>query len=281
MIWVSVILAGMSFAIAFWIGQQLLVDAMNRYRNVLVNDAQANLREMFVFIDLSNLWPVVFCFAMGLALISWLLFDLVFLSILIAIIALFLPRYALNKAVRARTEKFEQQLPDALLAMSSALRAGVSLGVALKQVVQNAEAPFAQELGLVLREQRVGISLSEALGNLYIRMPSENIQMMTTLMRVASASGGSLADLLERLSVTVRSRLHVNMKMRVLTSQGTMQAWIVGSLPVILLIVLNIIDPYSVHLMFHTTAGQIILMTVIVLEVAGAWMLKRILQIQS
>jgi tight adherence protein B len=215
-----------------------------------------------------------------LALLSWLIFDLIFLSLLIAIVALFLPRYALNKAIRARTETFEQQLPDALLAMSSALRAGVSLGVALKQVVQNAEAPFSQELGLVLREQRVGISLPDALANLYTRMPSENIQMMTTLMRVASVSGGSLADLLERLSTTVRARLHLSMKLRVLTSQGTMQAWIVGSLPVVLLIVLNFIDPYSTHLMFYTTAGQIVLLTVIVLETAGALMLKRILQIQ-
>lgn len=280
MIWLSVILAGISFAIAFWIGQQLVVDAMQRYRNVLVNDAQANLREMFVFIDLTHLWPAVVCLATSLALLSWLIFDLIFLSLLIAIVALFLPRYALNKAIRARTETFEQQLPDALLAMSSALRAGVSLGVALKQVVQNAEAPFSQELGLVLREQRVGISLPDALANLYTRMPSENIQMMTTLMRVASVSGGSLADLLERLSTTVRARLHLSMKLRVLTSQGTMQAWIVGSLPVVLLIVLNFIDPYSTHLMFYTTAGQIVLLIVIILETAGALMLKRILQIQ-
>lgn len=280
MIWLSVILAGISFAIAFWIGQQLVVDAMQRYRNVLVNDAQANLRDMFVFIDITHLWPAVVCLATSLALLSWLIFDLIFLSLLIAIVALFLPRYALNKAIRARTETFEQQLPDALLAMSSALRAGVSLGVALKQVVQNAEAPFSQELGLVLREQRVGISLPDALANLYTRMPSENIQMMTTLMRVASVSGGSLADLLERLSTTVRARLHLSMKLRVLTSQGTMQAWIVGSLPVVLLIVLNFIDPYSTHLMFYTTAGQIVLLTVIVLETAGALMLKRILQIQ-
>lgn len=281
MILLSVTLAGISFAIAFWIGQQLLVEATSRYRKVLVNDAQANLREMFVFIDVSHLWPAVVCLAMGLALVTWLIFDFLFLSFLVAIVSLFLPRYLLNQAVKARTEKFEQQLPDALLAISSALRAGVSIGVALKQVVQNAEVPFSQELGLVLREQRVGISLAEALGNLYQRMPSENIQMMTTSIRVASVSGGSLADLLERLSVTVRARLHLNMKMRVLTSQGTLQAWIVGSLPVALLIVLNIIDPYSIGLMFHSTVGQLVLLTVFILELAGALMLKRILQVES
>ncbi len=281
MIILAVILAGFSLAIAFWIGQQLIVQAMQRYRNVLMTDTKANLREMFVFIDISHLWPAVVCLAMGVALVSWVVCDQALVSFLLAMMALILPRFALSRAVRARTDKFEQQLPDALLAISSAMRAGVSLGVALKQVVQHAEAPFSQEFGLVLREQRVGISLSEALNSLHLRIPSESIQMTTTLMRVASASGGSLADLLERLSVTIRARLHLNMKMRVLTSQGTMQAWIVGSLPLVLLIVLNFIDPYSIDLMFHTLIGQVVLGVIVLLEILGIWMLKRILQIQA
>ena len=243
MIVMAVILTGCSLTIAFWIAQQLFVQAMQRYRHVLMNDAKANLREMFVFIDVSHLWPVLVCLSIAVALISWVLGDQILISLLLAMMTLFLPRLALSRAVRARNDKFEQQLPDALLAISSAMRAGVSLGVALKQVVQHAEAPFSQEFGLVLREQRVGISLSEALSHLYQRIPSESLQMTTTLMRVATASGGSFADSLERLSVTIRARLHLNMKMRVLTSQGSMQAWIVGTLPVILLLVLNVIDP--------------------------------------
>ena len=281
MIVMAVILAGCSMTIAFWIGQQLFVQAMQRYRNVLMSDAKANLREMFVFIDISHLWPVLVCMALGVALVSWVFCDQILISLLLAAMMLFLPRFALSRAVRARNDRFEQQLPDALLAISSAMRAGVSLGVALKQVVEHAEAPFSQEFGLVLREQRVGIALSEALTNLFQRIPLESIQMTTTLMRVATASGGSLADLLERLSMTIRARLHLNMKMRVLTSQGSMQAWIVGSLPLVLLVVLNVIDPYSIELMFTTTVGQVVLGVVTVLEIAGALMLKRILQIQA
>jgi len=236
---------------------------------------------MFVFIDISYLWPAVVCLATAVALISWILFGQILISSMLSITMLLFPRFALARAVRARTDKFEQQLPDALLAMSSAMRGGVSLGVALKQVIQNADAPFSQEFGLVLREQRVGISMSEALSNLHGRMPSENLHMTTTLMRVALASGGSLADLLERLSATIRARLHLNMKMRVLTAQGTMQAWIVGLLPMVLLIVLNFIDPYSTDLMFQTSTGRVVLGFVVLLEVLGIWMLRRILQIKA
>lgn len=280
MFWLAIVSAGFSLAIAFWIGQVLFVQAKERYKSYLVQDAKYSLREMFVFIDVTNLWPAVVCLAMGIGLFCWLLFDQILISISLALAVLFLPSYILRRAVRARLDAFEQQLPDALIALSGAMRAGVSLGVALKQVVQNSDAPFSQEFGLVLREQRVGISLSEALHNLYDRMPTENVQMTTTLLRVGSGSGGSLAALLERLSVTIRSRLHLSMKMQVLTTQGKLQAWIVGALPAALLIVLSFIDPYSTNLMFSTYVGQLVLGLIVLLEAAGVLMLKRILRIQ-
>lgn len=280
MIWLAVMFAGLSLSIAFWIGQELLVQAKDRYKSTLMHDAKTNLRDMFVFIDVTNLWPAVASLAMGVALFYWVLFDQIFIAILLALVVLFLPRFILNRALRARIDSFEHQLPDALLALSSAMRAGLSLGIALKQVVQNSETPFSQEFGLVLREQRVGIPLSDALNNLHRRVPTESVRMTTTLMCVASSSGGSLAELLDRLSVTIRARLHLNMKMRVLTSQGVMQAWIVGSLPVALLIVLSFIDPYSIELMFNTRVGQFVLALVVVLETCGIIMLKRILRIQ-
>ena len=280
MFWLAIVSAGFSLAIAFWIGQALFFQAKERYKKYLVQDAKYSLREMFVFVDVTNLWPAVVCFAMGIGLLCWLLFDQLLISTSLALLVLFLPKYILRRAVRARLDAFEQQLPDALMALSGAMRAGVSLGVALKQVVQNSEAPFSQEFGLVLREQRVGISLSQALNNLYDRMKTENVQMATTLLRVGSASGGSLAALLERLSMTIRARLHLNMKMQVLTSQGQMQAWIVGSLPVVLLFVLSYIDPYSISLMFSTYIGQLVLGLIVLLEALGILMLKRILRIQ-
>lgn len=281
LIWLAVVLSGISLSIAFWIAQQLLVQAMDRYKNLMLSDAESNLREMFVFIDIRNLWPALICFAAGIGMIFWLITGQLLVSVLLAMACLIFPRYALSRAVRARIHAFEQQLPDALLALSSTLRSGVSLGVGLKQIVQNAETPLSQEFGLVLREQRVGISLSEALKHLHQRIPSECVQITTTLMRVSSLSGGSLAELLERVSITVRARLHLQMKMRVLTSQGTMQAWIVGCLPILLLLVLSVIDPFSIELMFRTFFGQVVLCSIVLLEAAGVFMLKRILQIKT
>ena len=280
MIYIALLLSGVSLSIAFWIGQQLFAQAMKRYKSIFMQDTHAGLREIFVFIDITHLWPALVSLAMGMAFLTWLLLNNIVLSGVVAFLSLILPRLALARVVRNRLANFEQQLPDALLAMSSALSAGVSLGIALRQVIQDAEAPLSQEFGLILREQRVGIPLAEALKNLSVRMPCESVQMATTLMRVASVSGGSLAQLLESLSATIRARLHINMKVNVLTSQGKMQAWIVGALPLVLLAVLSVLDPYSIDQMFHTTIGQVVLGLVLLLECTGVYMLNRILAIQ-
>ena len=131
----------------------------------------------------------------------------------------------------------------------------------------------------MLREQRMGVTLATALLNLNHRMPSESIQITTTLLRVAAASGGSLADLLERLSETLRARQHLGMKIDVLTSQGKLQGWIIGALPLVLLVVLSQVDPYSVGILFNTQAGQMVLGVIIVLECSGIFLLRRILAI--
>ncbi len=279
MIVIALCCAGLSIALAFWIGQQLFTRAMESYRQTFTQETGAGLRELFVFVDPSRLWPILVCLSAGSALLCWVVSRSEVLALLCASAALLLPRFALAKAVRSRLARLDAQLPDALLAMGATLRSGASLGVALRALVQDADAPLCQEFGLVLREQRMGVTLATALLNLNHRMPSESIQITTTLLRVAAASGGSLADLLERLSETLRARQHLGMKIDVLTSQGKLQGWIIGALPLVLLVVLSQVDPYSVGILFNTQAGQMVLGVIIVLECSGIFLLRRILAI--
>lgn len=280
MIYVALATASIATAIAFWFGQQLFFHSLQRYRAFLTDETQENLRDMFVFIDAQRLWPVLLCFAVAGSALTWCLTSNVVFVVCVATTILILPRLMIQRAIRSRMVKFEHQLPDALLVLSSALRSGASLGLALGNLVQDAEPPLSQEFALVIREQRVGISLVHALNNLYERMPLEGVRMSTTLMNVASSSGGSLADLMETLSQTLRERLHICMKIDVLTSQGKMQAWVVGALPVLLLIVLSQIDPDSTRLFFESNIGRMILFVIFILEGCGAYLLNRILSIK-
>ena len=274
--WVS---ACLSIAIGTWFGQRLFYRASLRYREHMTAQARSELSDLFVFIDLTHFWPALVWLAMGIMLLVWLGTESVLSCVCIGGVIFVMPRIILTRAVSRRQRRFDLQLPDFILSLSGALRAGAGLSVALKHIVQEASPPLSQEFGLVLREQRMGVGFSQALASLYKRMPSESVELVTTILTVGTRSGASFADLLERLCVNIRARQHLQQKIEVITTQGKMQAWIMGALPVVLLLVLSQIDPVSVHLLQSTPIGQMVLVTICVLECLGVYALRRILAI--
>jgi tight adherence protein B len=99
---------------------------------------------------------------------------------------------------------------------------------------------------------------------------------VVSAMRVANETGGGLAETLERTSTTVRRKLQMEDKIDALTSQGKLQAWVVGSMPIALMLVLNEIEPEGMHGLWHTTSGWIALAVIVVLEVIGVMLIRRI-----
>ena len=275
----ALVCACLSIGMGVWLGQCLFFQASQRYRRRVTEQTRSELTDLFVFIDTTHLWPALICVSLGVSTLLWLVTQNVLFAVCVGGVSFILPRVALSRAVRKRQQRFDLQLPELLLSLSGALRAGAGLSVALKHIVQDASPPLSQELGLVLREQRMGVELTQALNNLYHRMPSESVELVTTMLIVATRSGASLADLLERLCTNLRARQHLERKVEVMTTQGKMQAWVMGALPVVLLLVLSQIDPVSVHLLHSTSVGHAVLATIFTLECLGVYVLRRILAI--
>lgn len=271
--------ACLSIGMGVWLGQSLFFQASQRYRRRVTEQTRAELSDLFVFIDTTHLWPALVCVSVGVSTLLWLVTQSVLFAVCVGGVSFILPRIMLSRAVRKRQQRFDSQLPELLLSLSGALRAGAGLSVALKHIVQDASPPLSQELGLVLREQRMGVELTQALNNLYQRMPSESVELVTTMLIVATRSGASLADLLERLCTNLRARQHLERKVEVMTTQGKMQAWVMGALPVVLLLVLSQVDPVSVQLLHSTSVGHAVLATIFTLECLGVYVLRRILAI--
>lgn len=280
MMYVGLIFACLSIAIACWLIQHLVGYAWSRYRNSVEEHAQTSLSELFVFIDTTHLWPALCSLAVMMGLSVWLLSRSVIVAIIMASLILVCPRVLLAAALRRRLCLFDTQWPDALTAIAGALRSGASIGMALKHFAEDAPAPMSQELSLVMREHRMGLPLHQALAELKRRMPTESVELVTALLAVGNASGGSMADLLERLSSNLRARQHVTGKINMLTAQGKMQAWVMGALPLVLLVALSQIDPASVELMFFSQTGQLLLAVVLLLKCFGIFWLRRILAIE-
>lgn len=280
MIWLAAAGAMCCAAVLVLHAQAWFAPALRRYRELYTQDAGVRLSEVFLFIDPSQLWlAAVACAALAAAL-AFSLTSSGILAALLAGLASRAPRMMVEMLRRRRARRFEQQLPMALLMLASALRAGVALPTGLRHVVEQSGAPLAQEFGLMLREQRLGVPWDAALGNLQLRMPADSTSLVVAAMRIAAQTGGNLAEAVESIAQTLRARLQLQAKLQALTSQGRLQAWIVGALPLVLLAVLNELEPDIMGLLWHTPMGWGVLAMVAVLETAGVLLIRRIVRIE-
>ncbi|MCY4755465.1 type II secretion system F family protein [Pelomonas aquatica] len=269
----------LSIVLLVWSLASLVSRGMERYRRLFTERAHVDLRELFLFIDPARLYMLNVALILLLGALTWGLTGNALPALLVAAATAFGPRVVLRWLRRRRIEKLEQQLPDALQMLSGGLKAGVSLSQAVQQLVLEASAPISQEFDLVLREQRLGVSLDDALENLRQRVPLQSVTLTVSAMRIATETGGQLAETLERAAQTLRQKLAMEGKIRALTSQGKLQAWVVGALPLFLMLVLNKMEPAAMHLMFSTRMGWATLAVIGLFEFFGIVVIRKIVDI--
>ncbi len=237
------------------------------------------MRESFLFVDTARLFVLQHLATAAAALAAWVLTGHWQLALLVALAAGALPSLLLRRLRRRRIEAFRQQMPDLLMLVAGGLRAGSGLGQALAQAAAEIELPARQEIGLLLREQRLGVALDEALGGLARRMPIEETTLFASALRIGAESGGSMAATLESLAEAMRRKLAIEGKIRALTAQGRLQAWVMGTLPAVLAALLFLVEPVAMRALVDTWQGWAVSATVIALQAAGVAMIRRIVAI--
>lgn len=279
MIVLSLLFAACSIALISWLLIQGFNQAARRYESELKKQFSVQLSDAFIFFDPVQLWGFTLAVMALVFIVTWLLFKLWWLSILLTAAMLFVPKLLLFLLRKRRLEAFDKQLPDFLLALSGALMAGSGVQTAIKSLADEAEAPLAQELSLLLREQRLGLSFDECLNNLASRMPSEACELFVSSLRISAQTGGNLSEALERISSTLASRLQIQARIKALTSQGKMQAVVMCLLPIGLIFILHHLDPESMSQLWTTPVGWGVLLLIAGLEGLGVWMISKIVAI--
>lgn len=273
------VVIALSSAVLAWFLIDIGTVTLKRYRTSFTKSAGFKAREFFLFIDPRKLFVVNLA---GMALVP-LLVSIVTGSALLGVpvllmMALF-PRALYAWMRKRRMRRFEEQLPDALMMLAGGMRAGIGLNAAMAQLVAEAPAPLGQEFTLLLREQRLGLQLEQSLSNLARRVPTQTTTLVVSAMRIATETGGGLAETLERTAHTVRSRLQMEGKIGALTAQGKLQAWVVGALPILLMLVLNKMEPEAMSYLWHDRIGWATLAVIGALEAMGIYVIRRIVAI--
>jgi tight adherence protein B len=224
---------------------------------------------------------IVFWTAVGTFVVMWLLAQIA--GPLFAVLGLGVPlavRAAINRTLERRRYKFAEQLPDNLQVLASAIRAGHSFVGALSVVANEAPDPSRAEFQRVVSDEQLGVSLEDALNVVVERMENHDLEQVALVAALQRERGANVAEVLERVTDTIRSRFELRRMVKALTAQGRMARWIVSALPVGLLLAISVLNPGYVEPLFSKTAGQVLLIMAAVMVVAGSYVIKRIVEIK-
>lgn len=248
------------------------------YRRAFVATVAAGLKQNFVVANPQALFVISIVLTLVLGTVSYVAIGPVG-AVAAAIAAIAGPRLAIAYFSKKRTQRFVYQLPDALLALASALRAGSNLTKGLELLATRQPAPLSQEFTIVLAEYRIGRQLADSLAEMRRRIDTPELDLMNTAINVSRRVGGNLADTLESLAKTLQEKAHIEGKIDALTSMGRAQGWVVGLLPIFIGFVLYQQQPERMNLMFTEWYGWIVLALIAVMMAIAAWMIRKIVNI--
>jgi len=175
-----------------------------------------------------------------------------------------------------RKSKFEDQLIDALMILSSSLKGGLSLIQALEVVTEERPEPLNQEFNILLGENKMGVALEDAFAHLYERVPSVALHQMITAILLARETGGNLPVIFSRIVGTIRENKKIKQNIDNLTIQGKIQGVVMTLLPIAFATVVTTTNKTFFDQMFKSDVGRALLLYAFISETIGAYMIWRI-----
>ncbi|MBI4006682.1 MAG: type II secretion system F family protein [Gammaproteobacteria bacterium] len=249
---------------------------MASYKDTFTESASANMADMFMFVDVTRLFYINLLAIFIIPVLTWIILGDLPTTIGVFVLLAILPGIMYRAMRKKRLRKFEEQLPDGLLMISGAMRAGASLNIALEGLVKEQPAPISQEFELFMREQRIGVEFEKSLSNMDKRMPIQDFAMLTSALRINREIGGNLAEILESLAETLRRKHMMEGKIDSLTAQGKLQGIVMTGLPILLGVLLYFLEPASMEKLWTTTIGYVVLGIILIMETMGYIMIRKI-----
>lgn len=179
-----------------------------------------------------------------------------------------------------RFKKFGKQLPDAMELIARAIRSGHSLNSALKVVVDELSDPISKEFNIAFEEQNLGIPIEEALKHVYLRVPNMDYKFFAMAVAIQRQSGGDLSEILDKIGRIIRSRFRIMGQVQALTGEGRISGIVLMALPIALFVCVWRMNPEYVMLLFTDELGRKMVGVAIVLQILGAYTIKKIIAIK-
>jgi tight adherence protein B len=271
----SCVLIGAAIALLAWSADEFVVRALD----FVAADFRLQLRRLrinttYVRSLLAVWWGnVVACY-----LVLWLVFDLPVLGLLVAALLVAAPWWLVRRWAWRRKLLIEDQMADAMVSLSSAIRAGLSLAQSLDILARQSPHPICQEFQQLVGEYQLGKPMERCLEEARERLHSENFALFAAAMQASRESGGKLNETVERIAYSVREMQRLERKLIAETAQARTSALYMALVPfAILALYYFILDPVNTEKLFTTVVGQLFLCASLVLNVAAYFWARKIL----
>jgi tight adherence protein B len=197
------------------------------------------------------------------------------------ILGVAIPALFVRIMAKRRLNRFENQLPETLITLAASLKAGHAFNSALASVVKEGVDPTSKELGRVAQEIQLGMTSEAALEAMAHRMNSTNFGFVVMAVNIQRTVGGSLAEILDMVADTVRQRQQFSRKVKALTAQGRMSAYVLLAMPFLMGLAIFVLNPAYMSILFTATAGKVMIGGALVMMGIGSLIIRKIVSFEG
>jgi tight adherence protein B len=202
-------------------------------------------------------------------------------ALVAVLVGLALPALYVKMKAKKRLGMFENQLPETLITMAASLKAGHAFNQAVQSAVNEGAEPTAKEFGRVVAEIQLGAPSEQALEAMANRMNSYNFGFVVMAVNIQRTVGGSLADILDMVSDTVRQRQQFEKKVKALTAQGRMSAYVLLAMPFLMGLAIFALNPTYMSILFTSTIGKVMCAGSLVMMFIGSLIIRKIVSFKE
>ncbi|MFZ8934516.1 MAG: type II secretion system F family protein [Bacteriovoracaceae bacterium] len=215
----------------------------------------------------------------GLLTSQWLV--AIGLGIVFFFTAFKIPKPLINQMIKKRHQLYASQMVDALTLLSNGIRAGLSVPQALGMVVDEMPGPVAQEFGLMLQQNKIGVPLEECFESLAKRVPLEDNDMFVSGVNILRETGGNLAETFDTIVDVIRERVRLKQKVEQFVAQGMFQGIVIAGMPFGIGAIYFFTDPDSMIRLFTHPLGIAMCIVAFLFDAVGFFVILKIVDIKT
>ncbi len=265
--------------------KQRMLSEVPAIERLMLRMSRAHRLERFIVqsgLDWTVSRLLLFCLVMGMAggvLMIYFFHQNFLIALMVGAFMASGPLFYVSRRRGRRLASLERQLPDALDLITRALRSGHAFSSALQMVGNEMPEPIGGEFRIVHDEVNFGVSLQQSLTNLSVRIPLTDLRYFIVSVLIQRESGGNLTEVLSNLSRLIRERLKLMGRIRVLSSEGRLSAWVLGVMPFVLAGMMYLVNQEFMTPLWTDPIGISIIKYTLILMAFGVVVLRKIIRI--